>query len=191
METKHSQAPVEFVERYYLSDVAERDSPESKWSQAWLGEVRGRRVLSVGCGPTLYDDIQFFGKVPNVVVGIDFNEHNLEFLRRSVQSELTKARKVVENHGTSVSLVHGDVRKARREFVGQFDVLYAGAVLGMYEDHELKPLLRLLRTYLAPEGRIVDIDWTDCRLPCDLYNERLGYGWYSKAGPGIARIGGL
>lgn len=184
-------APLSFVEQYYRDDVAERDSPESRWALGWLREVKGQRVLSVGCGPVLYDEIPYFGEVPRILVGVDYNPANVEFLKHAQHPSLVEARRFVHTKEVLVETILDDFRSERGDFVGQFDTIYAGAALGMLQAQELLAVLRILRTYLRPRGRLLDVDWTDCRLSVDRYTERHSYGWYSTEGPTIEQIGEL
>jgi len=64
-------------------------------------------------------------------------------------------------------------------------------VLGMFKESDLHRLLKLVYSYLKPGGRLVDVDWTDCRLSEGKYRERESFKWYSKQGPSIERIGEL
>jgi cyclopropane fatty-acyl-phospholipid synthase-like methyltransferase len=184
-----SEAPWSFVEQYYLDDLAEQDTTESRYAQSWLKDVRGVSILSLGCGPNFFEDVQFFSEVPREIVGVDLNENNIEFLKQSAHPEMLRRRAVLKEHGIGVSLIHGDIRKKREGFQGHFDTVYLSGVLGMFQKTELSELLVLVHSYLKPGGRIVDIDWTDCRLSPEKYAERESFDWYSKKGPDVEEIG--
>jgi len=185
------QAPLKFVERYYTDDLAERNTPETKFYLSWLKRIRGKTVLSLGCGPNLYDDVRFFGRKPREIVGIDLNRNNIYFLKRSRHPELLRSKQFLSRNKVKTRLVVGNILKPRKEFVGKFDAIYAMGVVGMLEERRLKNLLKLIHGYLRPNGIFLDVDWTDCQLSREKYKERQGYEWYSKEGPSIKRIGSL
>ena len=189
--TKKIQAPWDFVEQYYADDLAERNTPESKWTLTWFKEVKGTRVLSWGCGPNFYDDALFFTDLPEEFIGIDLNENNIAFLKESTHPEVVRCKNALKEHGTKVSLLRDDIRKKQQSFTNHFDTVYAVGVLGMFKESDLHRLLKLVYSYLKPGGRLVDVDWTDCRLSEGKYRERESFKWYSKQGPSIERIGEL
>ncbi len=188
---KRNQAPWEFVEKYYKDDLAERHSVESKWAFRWFREVRGPNVLSWGCGPNFYDDALLFPNLPKEFVGVDLNKENIAFLKESTHSEVLRCKRVLEEHKTKISLSIGDIRERQEKFLNRFNTVYAIGVLGMFKEDKLNKLLKLAYSYLKTGGRLIDVDWTDCRLPKEKYEERENYEWYSKQGPGIQRIGEL
>jgi len=189
MRTK--QAPWEFVEKYYTDDLAERNTPETRFYLSWLKHIKGKTVLSLGCGPNLYDDVQFFGCMPKGIVGIDLNKNNIDFLKKSRHPELLKSKRILSQNKVRTRLIAGNVLKPKKEFIGKFDAIYAMGVIGMFEERRLKNLLKLIHDYLKPKGIFLDVDWTDCQLSEKKYKERQSYEWYSKEGPSIKKIGSL
>ncbi len=185
------EAPWKFVEKYYSEDLLEKDTPETKFYLPWLKNIKGEKVLSIGCGPNLYDDILLFGNTPEEVAGIDLNKNNIEFLKNSKHSEVVKAKKCLAKKEVKIKLISGNALKLKREFIGKFNSIYAIGVLGMFKEKDLTLLLKIISSYLKPNGVLLDIDWTDCKLSKEKYKERLSYGWYSKEGPSIKRIGEL
>jgi len=185
------QASWQFVEKYYTDDLAERESPESQWSLEWLKEVRGEHVLSLGCGPNFYDDAQFFSEIPKDFAGVDLNENNIAFLKLSVHPEIKKCKRFLRNHHTNVELFVDNIKEEKKEFLGRFDTVYAIGVLGMFTEEDTIKVFENIRNYLKPGGRILDIDWTDSRLPNEKLKERESFEWYSKQGPSISRLGEL
>ncbi len=183
------EAPWGFVEKYYTDDLNERDSPETKFYLSFLRYVKGRDILCLGCGPNLYDDVKFFSNFPNKIVGIDINKNNIEFLKTSQHPELLKIKKLLYKNKVKAELIIGDILKPRKDFVSNFDVVYAIGVVGMFKEEELKKLLKMIYSYLKPRGLFLDVDWTDCQLSEKKYQEREGYQWYSNQGPSIERLG--
>ena len=185
------QAPWQFVETYYSDDLKERESKESKWFLSWLKEVRGNNVLCLGCGPNFYDDAQFFGEIPDTFVGIDYNENNIAFLKSSNHPEINKCKKLLLDSKTKIQLYKGDITQLKKSFVNRFDAVYAIGVLGMFKENDTIQVFNNIRSYLKPNGILLDIDWTDCRLSANKLKERERFGWYNKNGAGIEKIGVL
>lgn len=185
------QASWQFVEKYYIDDLTERESAESQWYLAWLKEVRGENVLCLGCGPNFYDDAQFFSKIPKNFIGIDLNENSIAFLKLSIHPEIEKFKKLLQNHHTNVELFVDNIKEVKKEFLNRFDTIYAIGVLGMFTEENTIKIFQNIWSYLKPGGKILDVDWTDCRLPEDKLRERENLEWYSKQGPNIGRLGEL
>ncbi len=185
------EAPWSFVEKYYSDDLTERDTPETKFYLSWLKNIRGKKVLSLGCGPNLYDDLQFFGDIPQELIGIDLNGNNIEFMKNSKHPELLHRKKVAQEKKVNVQLIVGNILETKSEWINNFDVVYAVGVLGMFEKEKLQQLLKLIHSYLRPQGILLDVDWTDCQLSKEKLKERESFEWYSKQGPNIKQIGEL
>jgi SAM-dependent methyltransferase len=178
------RASMEFVERYYAEYVADLDRVESQWARQHLREVSGSYVLNVGCGPQLYDDAAEFATTPTELVGIDINESNIEFLKKSTHPRLLQSKKVLNERGTRIELLVHDIRLKRKEFVGRFDSIYASSVVDIFNRKDTAHILELLFQYLEPSGRLVLIWWDDDRLTSTKYNQRVRYGWYQRNGVG-------
>ncbi|MHB8579154.1 MAG: methyltransferase domain-containing protein [Ignavibacteriaceae bacterium] len=167
----------------------ERNTPESRWSFAWLRYVQGEKVLSVGCGPNFYDDVQFFGNTPKEFVGIDINKNNISFLKRSTHPEILKWKKFLNDNHVRFELYNENVLHDQKNFKYRFDIIYLIGVLGMFDTKMSRQLFKNLNSYLKPVGVLIDIDWTDTRLSDEKLQERKSYTWYSTEGPGIKMMG--
>ena len=187
----HTQAPLNFIEKYYTDDLSERDTKEAIWSLRWLKNVSGDNVLSVGCGPNFYDDVQFFANIPKHFVGIDINQNNIEFLKTSKHPELLKWKRFLNEQNVDIGLIINDIKEERGGFVRRFDAIYAIGVLGMFSEEDTSKIFNLLNSYLKKDGKLIDIDWTEPYLPKEKLEERKNYEWYSKQGPSIQRIGNI
>lgn len=186
---KYKQAPWDFVEKYYLEDLKERNTPETKFYLSWMEEIKGKKVLCLGCGPNLYDDLQFFKRYPEEIVGIDINKENINFLKKSRNPELIKQKLKLIKKRVKIKLIKGNILKKRNNFVNKFDTIYATGVVGMFEEKQLRKLLKILYDYLKEGGTFLDVDWTDCQLTSKKYEERKSFEWYSNNGPSIKKIG--
>lgn len=185
------EATWEFVEKYYSANLAEKDSPENVWYTQWLGRVQGKEVLCLGCGPNLFDDAQFFAELPVTLVGVDVNQNNFEFLRRSRHPEVSRHRQFLKERGVITDLIMHDCRVEYPQFVSRFDTVYAVGLLGMFARADAQEILRHAKSYLKPGGRLLDVDWSDPRLSDAQMKERLAYAWYASEGLGISGVGEL
>ena len=156
------------------------ESPESKFYISFLKNIRGKKILCFGCGPNLYDDISFYGNIPEEVVGIDINKNNIEFLKKSRNPQLLKYKESSIKKGVNVKLIVGDIFKIKKEFTEKFDCVYNVGVLTNFEKDKLKRLLRIMYSYLKPKGIFLSIDWAEDYLSEKKYKERLSYGWYLR-----------
>ncbi len=129
--------------------------------------------------------------MPKELVGVDINENNIEFLKRSDNPELLKCKKKLEDEKVNIELFVDDIRLERKEWKGRFDAVYAMGVAGMFQKEDLQDLLSNIHSYLKPGGIFLDIDWTDCRLPQEKYEERKSLNWYDKNNLSIPAIGAL
>lgn len=188
---KMSEAPIDFVRKYYLDDLADRSSPASLFYLPWLKHIDGGRVLSLGCGPTLFDDAQFFNRTPEFLVGVDVNRSNIEFLKRSRHPELLRCKRILKRKKSSVELIVGDMLEPRPCFKSSFDSVYAVGCLGMHDVATLQKVACIVRDYLVPGGLFLIIDWTDCLLDKKAYDLRVRYRWYSERGPSVESVGAI
>jgi SAM-dependent methyltransferase len=160
----HVEAPLDYIERYYESDLAERDAPESRFYISWLKYVKGRSVLSIGCGPNLYDDCRFFGDIPKELVGVDINKSTIEFLKSSRNANLEKARRFIRENGVRAEALVSDISKPDKSYINRFDAIYGLGTFCTFRRGKLGEVFALLRSYLKPGGLLVDVDWTECML---------------------------
>ena len=84
-----------------------------------------------------------------------------------------------------------DILKKHEDYQNRFDSVYSMGVLGMFDQESTGKIFKILNSYLKVGGMLIDIDWTDTRLPLDKLKERKCYRWYSKDGPDMDDIGGI
>lgn len=180
---KYQQAPLSYIRQYYEADVGETETPESRFYQRYLKKVKGDSVLSVACGPQLYDDLAFFGKKPKEYVGLDINKNTVRFLKTSKNAHLLKNKKAAK--GVRVKALVGDVLKYDPRFKDRFDCVIAVAVLGMFPKNDFRRAIKNIRSYLKPGGTFLDIDWTDSNLTKEIYAEKEKYRFYTRKGPRV------
>jgi cyclopropane fatty-acyl-phospholipid synthase-like methyltransferase len=187
---KHVEAPIDYVERYYEADLAEWDAPESRFYLSWLQKVKGRSVLSIGCGPNLYDDCRFFGELPSEVIGMDINRANIDFLTGSKNPNLKKARGFIKEKGIKVEALVGDVTKPNNDYMNRFDSIYGLGVFCAFEKAALGRVFSLFNSYLKPGGLLLDVDWTECMLSEKEKEKKKEYLFYN-GDQGIREMGEL
>lgn len=175
----HIEAPLEYVEHYYEADLGERDAPESRFYLSWLKHVKGKSILSIGCGPNLYDDCQFFSEMPTELIGVDINKANIDFLKKSKNPNLQSAREFLKGNGVKCEALVGDVTRPKKDYVGRFDSIYALGVFCAFDPDKLKEVFALLNSYLKPGGVLVDVDWTECQLSEEAQQKKREYLFYN------------
>jgi SAM-dependent methyltransferase len=115
--------------------------PEHQWIKAQLGELKGRKVLDLGCGAG--EAAVWFAKQGANVVASDLSSEFLDLVRR-----------VAELHGVTVETHHGD--SDYLNFADNtFDVVYAGNVL---HHVDLDKTLEQIHRILKPGGKVVTWD---------------------------------
>ncbi len=105
-----------------------------------LGEVRGRRILELGCGGGQCSIT--FARQGAEAVGIDLSDEQLAFARRLAAAE-----------GVAVSFVQGDASDLGRWDDGAFDIVFSSYALHYVPDVER--CLREVSRVLVPGGRLV------------------------------------
>lgn len=125
---------------------------------AWLGDLRGKRVLDLCCG-TGTTSLLLAEAGAEEVVGCDVSESSLDVAR---------GRAAALDAGRRPSFVRHDVEAPRPEWEGRFDVLF-----GAYALHhlDLDRCLPLLAGYLRPGGRSVFLE-TSARNPVLRWSRR-------------------
>jgi SAM-dependent methyltransferase len=124
----------------YRAEIGERDEAV-RLQREWLGDLRGKRVLEIGCGAGNILTMEI-ARACGEYVGVDLQEGRVRKLAEKLRTAgLERARAMVGN----VLEMEGEV--------GRFDVIYAGSVLHAFGDIERAG--RALRRLLRPGGVMV------------------------------------
>ena len=102
---------------------------------------------------------------------------------------MLKAKKALKKNKTKVTLHVADIRKPIKRYFNKFDTVYLVGVLGMFNTKDIDTICNLASKYLKENGKILDIDWTECNLPKNKLNERVGYQWFENKNHSIVEIG--
>jgi SAM-dependent methyltransferase len=116
-------------------------APEHRWIAAQLGDLRGRRVLDLGCGAG--EAAVWFAKQGASVVASDLSTDFLALVER-----------VATLHGVQIKTHRADADRIDLE-PASFDIVYAGNLL---HHVNLEQTLDRIHTLLKPGGRIVTWD---------------------------------
>ncbi|MFH1746386.1 MAG: class I SAM-dependent methyltransferase [Planctomycetota bacterium] len=116
-------------------------APENRFIMNWLGDVRGRRVLDLGCGAG--EAAVYFAMQGAEVTATDISTGMLRLTRRVARRYGVKVRCVRQN---------GDDLNFPRQ---SFDVVYAGNLL---HHVNMERCLATVAQVLKPDGRFVSWD---------------------------------
>lgn len=116
-------------------------APEHRWIAQHLGDIRGKRILDLGCGAG--EAAVWFAKQGASVVASDLSMDFLELVRR-----------VAALHGVKVETHHADSDRIDLP-PESFDIVYAGNLL---HHVDLEQTLDRIHTLLKPGGKVVTWD---------------------------------
>ncbi|NCF83718.1 MAG: methyltransferase domain-containing protein [Proteobacteria bacterium] len=157
----HTEAPYEYIRDYY-SNVHRKNAADPVVAEFWLSKlanIRGDKVLNIGCGPTLYDYMLRFGSPPREYVGLDINKSTFEFLRRSRDPRLLKAKERVSELGTHTELIAADVFECDEKLAGRFDSILGVGFFATFHGSRFKQLFEIMARALRPQGMLLKLTW--------------------------------
>jgi SAM-dependent methyltransferase len=157
----HTEAPYEYIRDYY-SHVHRKNAEDPDVAEFWLSKlahIRGESVLNIGCGPTLYDYMLRFGHPPREYVGLDINKSTFEFLRRSRDPRLLKAKARVQELGTRTELIGADVFDCEQSLEGRFECILGVGFFATFHGPRFEQLLGIMARALRPRGMLLKLTW--------------------------------
>ncbi len=194
----HSQAPYEYIRDYYEQTHQEMDRYPNV-AAFWLDGLRhvaGERVLNAGCGPTLYDYLEYFAEPPCQYVGLDINSNCFEFFRRSRDPRLLRARARAKTLGCRVEYLCGDVFELEDQLSGQFDSALGVGFFATYDGMRFDRLMRIMHGSISPGGQLLKITWHGPHRTPEQTRDKLRYRFDNPEEPtpdeligGIERAG--
>jgi len=176
-----TQAPYAYIRDYYrrVQSKYERFPSEASFCRSSLRHVRGPSVLNVGCGPLLYDDVLHFGAPPRDYLGLDVNRSTFEFLRRSRDPRLLRAKARARALGTRIAHLCADVFACEDRLEGRFDSVLGVGFFATFHGSRFEWLMDLMHRTLKDGGRLVKITWHGPRRPPEETRKKLTYRYDS------------
>lgn len=104
------------------------------------GEVKGKRVLELGCGGA--QNSIAFAKQGAIAIGVDFSEEQLAF-----------ARRLCDKEGVKVDLHHGDLAELAFIRADSIDLAFSAYAFGFVQD--LDRVFRQVHRVLRPNAPLV------------------------------------
>ena len=181
----HTEAPYEYIRAYY-SNVHRKNIAAPAVAEFWLSKlasIRGDNVLNIGCGPTLYDYMLRFGSPPREYVGLDINKSTFEFLRRSRDPRLLKAKERVRELGTHTELIGADVFECDDKLAGRFDSILGVGFFATFHGPRFRQLFEIMARALRPEGMLLKLTWHGPHRTAQETRKKLEYAYDNPEEP--------
>ena len=181
----HTEAPYEYIRDYY-ANVHRKNAADPVVAEFWLSKlanIRGDKVLNIGCGPTLYDYMLRFGSPPREYVGLDINKSTFEFLRRSRDPRLLKAKKRVRELGTHTELIGADVFECDEKLAGRFDSILGVGFFATFHGPRFKQLFEIMARALRPQGMLLKLTWHGPHRTAQETRKKLEYAYDNPEEP--------
>jgi SAM-dependent methyltransferase len=181
----HTEAPYEYIRNYY-AHVHRINTEYPGVAEFWLSKlanIRGENVLNIGCGPTLYDYMLRFGNPPSEYVGLDINKGTFDFLRRSRDPRLLKAKERVKESGTRTELIAGDVFDCEERLAGRFDSILGVGFFATFHGARFERLFEIMARALRPEGVLLKITWHGPHRTAQETRKKLEYAYDNPEEP--------
>jgi len=181
----HTEAPYEYIRDYY-SNVHRKNAADPTVAEFWLSKlanIRGDNVLNIGCGPTLYDYMLRFGSPPREYVGLDINKSTFEFLRRSRDPRLLKAKQRVGELGTHTELIDADVFECDEMLAGRFDSILGVGFFATFHGSRFQQLFEIMARALRPRGMLLKLTWHGPHRTAQETREKLEYAYDNPEEP--------
>lgn len=181
----HTQAPYAYIRDYYKSVQRkyERFPEEASFCRSNLQHIRGPSVLNLGCGPLLYDDVLHFGNVPREYVGLDINQSTFEFLRRSRDPRLLRAKARARALETRIEFLCADIFESERRLAGRFDSVLGVGFFATFFGARFDRLMRVVHRSLKEEGGLLKITWHGPNRTPEETQKKLAYRYDSAVAP--------
>jgi len=181
----HVEAPYEYIRDYY-SHVHRINAKDPAVAEFWLSKlehIRGESVLNIGCGPTLYDYMLRFGRPPKEYVGLDINKSTFDFLRRSRNARLLRAKARVRELGTRTELIGADVFDCGQSLEERFDCVLGVGFFATFHGPRFERLLGIMARALRPEGMLLKLTWHGPHRTAEQTRKKLEYAYDNPEEP--------
>ncbi len=175
----HTEAPYEYIRDYYAK-VHRKNTEDPAVAEFWLSKlahIRAECVLNIGCGPTLYDYMLRFGRAPRRYVGLDINKSTFDFLRRSRDPRLLRAKAGVRELGTQTELIGADVFEYADKLEGRFDGIVGVGFFATFYGPHFEQLFEIMARALRPGGMLLKLTWHGPHRTTQETREKLEYAY--------------
>lgn len=180
-----TQAPLTYIANYYDS-VQKKNAAFPEVAEFWLSgfrHVTGKKVLNLGCGPMLYDNMLRFGETPEIYVGLDLNAASFEFLEKGDHSALIEARAKAESICPDIQFIAGDVFDHMADLEGQFDAILGIGFFGTFEGQLFDGLVAATHQMLKPDGQLLKMTWHGAQRSARETEDKLKYRYDNEIEP--------
>ena len=172
-----TQAPYHYIRDYYRRVQAKyADFPDTAafgWS--YMEKIHGASVLNLGCGPLLYDDMTHFGRPPGDYVGLDINRGTFEFLRRSRDPRLLRAKSYARDCNTRIEYRCTDVLDDGGNLEDRFDCVLGVGFFATFQGARFERLMAIVRHALKEGGLLVKLTWHGPHRTAEETRKKLAY----------------
>lgn len=193
-----TQAPYTYIRDYYRNVQRKYECfpGEASFCRSSLQHIRGPSVLNVGCGPLLFDDVLHFGDPPREYVGLDINRSTFEFLQRSRDARLLRAKARSRKLETRIEYLCADIFECERRLEGRFNSVLGVGFFATFHSTRFNRLMRLMHRTLKDGGVLLKLTWHGPHRTPEKTRAKLAYRYDSPGEPsptnlvaGIERAG--
>lgn len=179
------QAPLSYISDYYDS-VQKKNAAFPDIAEFWLSgfrHVTGKKVLNLGCGPMLYDNLLRFGENPDTYIGLDLNAASFDFLKNSDHPALLAARAEAQARCEDIRFISGNVFDHVTDLESQFDTVLGIGFFGTFEGQLFDDLVQATHKMLKPGGRLLKITWHGAQRSASETAKKLKYRYDNEIEP--------
>jgi len=181
----HVEAPYEYIRDYY-DNVHKKNDGDRRVAEFWLSKlatVHGESVLNIGCGPTFYDYMLRFGHPPREYVGLDINKSTFDFLQRSKDPRLLKAKARALELGTQTEFIAADVFQCGDSLADRFDNILGVGFFATFHGDRFAQLLEIMARALRPGGLLLKMTWHGPHRTAEQTRKKLEYAYDNPEEP--------
>ena len=116
-------------------------------------------------------------------MGLDINKSTFEFLRRSRDPRLLKAKERVRELGTHTELIGADVFECDERLAGRFDSILGVGFFATFHGPRFRQLFEIMARALRPEGMLLKLTWHGPHRTAQETRKKLEYAYDNPEEP--------
>lgn len=183
--TTDSQAPYEYIQDYYEARIKRRCKfiGAREFYEQQLKHVSGDKIINIGCGPQLYDDLRYFSGSPIEYMGLDVNLQNFEFMKNSSNQFLLEGKRLALDNSVNVKSICGSIFDSSIREISELsnvDCVLSVGFLGIFEEEKFKKAVCRIFNWLKNGGKFVNLSWCGNLQHRQLLQKRLQYQFNNK-----------